>query len=126
MRLPNRWKWDSMNRSSYLGAATGLLLLALNQAAQADEPFLSPRAKDAQIRVVPRPSTKDPNLLLDRPVGNAHAWALAQSLRTVPGTGRDVDLVHGPRPSLSPKDPNYEVVLRALATQKFLVAPVGK
>jgi hypothetical protein len=42
----------------------------------------------------------------------------------VPSTGRSIDLAHGPRPLLSPKDPRYETALRELRQQQFQVAPL--
>jgi hypothetical protein len=38
-----------------------------------------------------------------------------QSLRRLPGSGTDIDLVNAPRPSLAPKDPDYDVAWRARA-----------
>lgn len=92
--------------------------------AQTGEPLLSPRAKENQIRVVSGTSTSDVNLATNRPAGNAKAWALAQSLKKTPSTGDNIDLAHAPRPTLSPKDPRYETVLRQNAEKNFQVAPV--
>ena len=92
-----------------LFAAAAVVTLNLAQSAQASEPALSPKA--AQLRydlrkVLSAPSEVD--LTKDRPIGNAKAWELARSLRTVPSSGPSIDLAHGPRPTLSPKDPRYE------------------
>jgi hypothetical protein len=92
-------------------------------AARADEPLLSPRAKSNQIHILKGSGTQDPNLLTGLPTGNAKGWAVLQSVRTVSNTGADIDLAHN-RPTLSPKDPRYETALREMATQQFQVAPV--
>jgi hypothetical protein len=103
-------------------AAAGVFTLA--GSAQAGEPLLSPRAKVNQIRVVSGTSANDVNLAINRPVGNAKAWALAQSLKTVPITGNNIDLAHAPRPTLAPRDPRYEAAFRENATKNFQVAPL--
>ena len=88
---------------------------------RADEPLLSPRAKSNQIRVVNGSGVKNPNLLAGLPAGNAKAWALGQSFRTVPKTGVDIDFAHT-QTGMSPKDPRYETAVRELA--KFQLAPI--
>lgn len=50
------------------------------------------------------------------------AIAQAESLRKVPSTGPRIDLMHGPRPTLSPKDPRYDQELRRLL--EIQVAPL--
>jgi len=114
---------NDMKSLLLLAAATAALLTTANSVS-AGEPLLSPRAKANQIRVVPGSSAHDVNLVTNRPTGNARAWALAQSLRKVPGTGPSIDLAHGPRPLLSPKDPRYETALRKLRDSSFQVAPL--
>ena len=105
-------------------AAAAIITLNVTLSAQADEPLLSPRAKSNQIRVVPAPAVSDPDLLAMRPVGNAKAWDLVQSMRTVASTGSRIDLAHAPRPALSPKDPRYETAQREIIAKQFQVAPV--
>ena len=95
---------------------------AVNRA-QADEPFLSPRAKANQIRHAPSGSSiNDPDLVKDRPAGNARAWAQTHRLQATPGAASTVDLAHGPRPTISPKDPRYEQEARRL--RELQVAPI--
>jgi hypothetical protein len=60
-------------------------------------------------------SANDPDLATIHANGNARTWETMQSLRSVPGTGSDIDLVNAPRPSLAPKDPDYDVAWRARA-----------
>ena len=104
-------------------AVAGMFTLAAS--AQAGEPLLSPRAQEQanSLRQVPTVAN-DVNLATNRPVGNAKAWELAQSFRKVPSIGNNIDLAHAPRPTMSPKDPRYEVALRANATKNFQVAPL--
>ena len=104
-----------------LVAAAAVVTLNMAFAARAGEPLLSPRAKANQIRVVPG-SSAGVDTLKDRPIGNAKAWELAQSLRKVPSTGSSVDLAHARRPTLSPRDPRYDQELRRL--QEVQVAPL--
>jgi|SRR5688572_11586055 len=108
-----------------LVAAVAAVTLSATLSAQAAEPLLSPKAKALadSLRKVP-PAASDVKLLANRPIGNAKAWELAQSFRKVPGTGSGVDLAHGPRPLLSPKDPRYEQAVRELRQQQFQVAPL--
>lgn len=62
--------------------------------------------------------------MLDRSVkpGSPKALALAESLREVPSAGPTVDLAHGPRPMLSPRDPRYDQEARRL--QEVQLAPL--
>jgi hypothetical protein len=91
--------------------------------ASAGEPFLSPRAKANQVHFAPSGSSiNDPDLVKDRPAGNAKAWAQTHRFKTIPGTESTVDLVHGPRPTMSPKDPRYEQEARRL--REVQVAPI--
>ena len=110
-----------MKNTLLLAAAAATLLTAVNTA-KADEPFLSPRAKANQIRTVAG-TTEDK---WDRSIksGSPKGIAMAESLRRVPGTGTTVDLAHGPRPTLSPKDPRYEQAARELRAAHFQVAPL--
>ena len=97
-------------------AAAGVLSFA--------EPLMSPKAKELaySLRKVPG-TTPD---MIDRSVlpGTPKGRELAYSLRKVPSTGPSVDLAHGPRPLLSPKDPRYESALRELRAKEFYVAPL--
>ena len=103
--------------------ATVAVLTAFN-AASAAEPLLSPKAKALadSLRTVPG-STTD---MIDQSVlpGSPKGRELAYSLRKVPSTGPSVDLAHGPRPLLSPKDPRYEAALRELRASEFQVTPL--
>ena len=120
---PHTKKDKTMKKTILLAvAAVGALTFAAS--AQAGEPLLSPRAQANQIRVVSGASASDVNLATNRPVGNAKAWAQAQSLKTVPSTGNNIDLAHAPRPTMSPKDSRYETALRENATKNFQVAPL--
>ena len=64
--------------------------------------------------------------MIDRAVlpGSPRGRELADSLRKVPSASPSVDLAHGPRPTMSPKDPRYETALRELRTREFQVAPL--
>ncbi len=114
-------KTNDMKNTFLLAAATAALLIAVNTVS-ADEPLLSPRAKANLARTVPG-VTEDK---LDRSLqpGSPKGREMAYSLRMVPSTGPSVDLAHGPRPSLSPKDPRYETALRELRAKEFQVAPL--
>ena len=108
-----------------LVAAAAVVTLNLTQSVQAVEPVLSPKAAQLRYELRKVPSApSEVNLAKDRPIGNAKAWELARSLRKVPSTGPSIDLAHAPRPTLSPKDPRYERVLRENALQQFQVAPL--
>ena len=112
-----------MKTKLLLAAATLAILTAVNPAAAA-EPLHSPKGKALadSLRTVPG-STTD---MIDRSVGpgSPKGRELAYSLRKVPSTGPSVDLAHGPRPLLSPKDPRYETALRELRAKEFYVAPL--
>ena len=111
-------------KTTLLLAATVALLTAVNSASAA-EPLLSPKAKALADSLRTVPGTSSTvDLIKDRPVGNAKAWELARSFRTVPSAGPSVDLAHGPRPLLSPKDPRYDQVARELREAQFQVAPL--
>ena len=109
-----------------LVAAAAVVTLNATFSAQAGEPLYSPKAKALadSLRKVPGMSMNEPNLATNRPNGNAKAWELAQSLRKVPSTGPSVDLVHAPRPTLSPKDPRFETAWRENAVKDFQIAPL--
>lgn len=113
-----------MKTKLLLAPAVLAIFTAVNMASGA-EPLLSPRAKALadSLRKVPA-IENEVDLIRDRPVGNARAWELARSFRTVPSTGPNVDLAHGPRPLLSPKDPRYETALREMRYNEFRVAPL--
>jgi len=103
-------------------AVAGMFTLAAS--AQAGEPLHSPKGQEQanSLRKVPG-TTPD---MIDRSVkaGSPKAIELANSLRKVPSTGNSIDLAHAPRPTMSPKDPRYEVALRENATKSFQVAPL--
>lgn len=108
-----------------LVAAVAVVTLNFTQSVQAAEPVLSPKAAQLrhELRKVPSVAS-DVDLAKNRPIGNAKAWELARSFRTVPNTGSSIDLAHAPRPTLSPKDPRYEMVLRENAVKHFQIAPL--
>ncbi|MBN9688634.1 MAG: hypothetical protein J0M24_00215 [Verrucomicrobia bacterium] len=109
---------------------TGLLLaatvavFAAVTTASATEPLHSPKGKALadSLRTVPG-STTD---MIDRLVlpGSPKGRDLVYSLRKIPNTGQSVDLAHGPRPTMSPKDPGFETALRELRAKEFYVAPL--
>ncbi len=113
-----------MKTSLFLAAATVAVLIAVATASAA-EPLHSPKGKALadSLRKVPVVHN-DVDLLKDHPLGNTRAWELARSFRTAPSTGPRVDLAHGPRPLLSPKDPRYDQALRELRATEFQVAPL--
>jgi len=88
----------------------------------AGDAVMSPRAKEQadSLRKVPGTTTD----MVDRSVkpGSPRAIAQAESLRKVPSTGPSIDLAHGPRPTLSPKDPRYDREVRRL--QEVQIAPL--
>ena len=102
-------------------AVAGVLSFAVG--ANAGEPLMSPRARALadSPRKIPR-TTPD---MIDRSVkaGSPRAIGLANSLRKVPSTASTVDLVHAPRPTLSPKDPRFETAWRE-NVKEFQIAPV--
>ncbi len=105
--------------------AAAVTAFAVATTVSATEPLHSPKGKalaDSLRKVSATHS--DVDLTKDRPIGNAKAWELARSFRTVPRTGPSVELAHGPRPLLSPKDPRYETTLRELRAREFQVAPL--
>ncbi len=113
-----------MKTLKYLVAAA-VVTVSVAVSAQAGEAFLSPRAKEQadSLRKVPAVPNQV-NLALDRPAGNAKAWELARSVRSVPSTGPSIDIAHAPRPTLAPRDPRFEAAWRANAESQFQVAPV--
>jgi endo-alpha-1,4-polygalactosaminidase (GH114 family) len=121
---PQQTKKDKTMKKTILLAVAAAGMFTFAASTQAGEPLLSPRAQSNQIRVVAGTSVNDVNLATNRPVGNAKAWELAQSLKRVPSTGNNVDLAHAPRPTMSPKDSRYETALRENATKQFQVAPL--
>lgn len=107
-----------MKKTSLLAtAAAGIL--ALSATAQAGEPLLSPRAQEqaSSLRKVPGTTPE----MIDRSVqvGSPKAIEFAHSLRKVPSTAPSIDLANAPRPTMSPKNPRYEVVLRANAAKQL-------
>ena len=109
-------------KNPLLLAATAATLLTAFNTVSAGEPAQSPRAKSNQIRTI-EGVTDDK---LDRAIqpGTPKSRDLAESLHRVPRTGPSIDLAHGPRPNLSPKDPRYDQVARELRVMEFQVAPL--
>jgi Ni/Co efflux regulator RcnB len=91
-------------------AVAGVFTLVAS--AQASDAFMSSRAQE-QADSLKKVSGMTPDMI-DRSVqlGSPKSIALAQSLRKVAGTNNDLDLVHGLRPTMSPKNPGYEAALR--------------
>lgn len=127
----NPWRTRAANNQRLTTMKTSLLIAittltsGLASQAFAGDVLLSARAAllAHEFRKVPSAAV-DPNLVGNIQHGSAKARQLAYELRKVPGTGRDIDLAHAPRPTLSPKDPRYEVVLRENAMHAFQVAPM--
>jgi hypothetical protein len=114
-----------MKRSNHLlVAAAAVVTLNLTQPVRAADPVLAPRAAQLWHDLRKVPATTEVDLAKDHATGGAKARELAHSLRRVPASGSDVNLAHGPRPTLSPKDPRYEMVLRENALQQLQVAPL--
>lgn len=111
-------------KTTSLLLVAGLALASSLVVSSAAEPFLSPKAKDlaGSVRVVPGNSSDNINRSLQD--GSPKGREQAYSLRRVQGTGSTVDLAHGQRPSVSPKDPRYEAAFRALRATEFQVAPL--
>lgn len=99
-------------------AVAGVFTLSANAA----DAVMSPRAKAQadSLKKVPGTTTD----MVDRSVkpGSPRGIEMAQSLRRVPSTGPSIDLAHGPRPTLSPKDPRYDQELRRL--REVQIAPL--
>jgi hypothetical protein len=109
------------NTNKVLMAAIVAVALTTVNYAKADGAFLSPRAQGNQTHVVASSSVNDPDLLANRPTGNVRGWASAQSL--VKASGMDTtDLVSGPRPTMSPKDPRYAQAVQEL--REVQIAPL--
>jgi hypothetical protein len=85
---------------------------------------MSPRAKALADSLSKIPGTTPE--MIDRSVkpGSPKAIELANSLRKVPSSASTVDLVHAPRPTLSPKDPRFEIVWRENVVKEVQVAPL--
>jgi hypothetical protein len=114
---------NDMKTTLLLAAAT-VALLAIVNTASAAEPLHSPKGKALADSLRTVPgSTTD---MIDRSFlpGTPKGRELAYSLRKLPSTGPSVDLAHLPRPLLSPKDPRYEMALRELRARDFQVAPL--
>ena len=101
-------------------AAAVVVALNFTLTVRAGEPLLSPRAQGNQIRHVSG-INNDPNLLENRPLGSPRAVEFARSLVKVSGMDT-TDLVHGPRPTMSPRNPGYEVAAKELREMQFQVA----
>ena len=101
-------------------AVAGVLTFAGNTFA--GDAVLSPKAKELadSLRKVPGTTTD----MADRSIkpGSPKGIAMAQESRKVASTGPSIDLAHGPRPTLSPKDPRYDQELRRL--REVQVAPL--
>jgi hypothetical protein len=109
-------------KNTLILAAASLAILTTVNAASASEPLLSPRAKSNLVRTIPGVTEckLEHSILPGSPKGRE----LAYSLRTVRSIGPSVDLAHGPRPLLSPKDPRYDAALFELRGASFQVAPL--
>jgi hypothetical protein len=111
-----------------LVATIALLALGTAVSTRAGEPFLSPRGRANQIRVVPGTASSQHTFATNLPVAGHNVFlspkasTMENLLRTVPSTGPSIDLAHAPRPTLSPKDPGYEVALRENAVRQ--IAPL--
>jgi hypothetical protein len=68
-------------------------------------------------------SINDLNLIVARAVGNVRAWEIAQGLKKTSEKNSNVDLAHGPRPNLPPKDPRYEMAVMQLRDSQSQVVP---
>jgi len=113
-----------MKTTKYLLMAA-MVTLAVNLSANAGGPILSPKAAQFRAEAKKAPYVaSQPNLTSNRPIGNAKAWELTQSVRKVPTTAATVDLAHAPRPMYSPKDSRFETALRENAVRTFEVAPL--
>ena len=112
---------NEMKTTPLLAAATVALLTVVNTATAA-EPLHSPKGTAlADSLLTVSGSTTD---MIDRSFlpGTPKGRELVYSLRKVPSIGPSVDLAHGPRPLLSPKDPRYETALRELRAREFQIA----
>jgi hypothetical protein len=116
-------KMNDMKTTLLLTAA--LAVFAAVTTVSAAESLHSPKGKALadSLRKVPIVHS-DVDLTKVRPLGNAKAWELARSFRSVPSTAPSVNLAYGPRPLLSPKDPRYETALRELRAREFQIAPL--
>ena len=99
-------------------AAAVVSALTFTASANAGEPLLSPKAQEQANSLRKVPAASYVNLAANRPIGSAKAWEQAQSFKRVPSTGKNIDLAHAPRPTMSPKDSRYEAALLANAASK--------
>ena len=104
--------------------ATALATLTLTTGTYAADAVLSPRAQDQQNSMHKAPGTATDMIDRSRKSGSPKGQELAQSQRTVSSTSAGIDLAHGARPTLSPKDPGYEAALRELRQSQIQVAPL--
>jgi hypothetical protein len=109
------------NVNKVLMAAVVAVALTTVNYAKADGALLSPRAQGNQIHIVAGSSVNDPDLLANRPVGNARAWSSALSLTKTSETNT-TDLAHGPKPTMSPRDPRYAQAVQEL--REVQIAPL--
>jgi len=124
-RTPRATKKDKIMKKTFLFAVAVAGVITLASSAFASDVLLSPRAQEQanSLRKVPA-IANNVNLVTNRPDGNAKAWELAQSLKSVASAGNSIDLAHAPRPTMSPKDPRYETAFRENADKNFQVAPL--
>ena len=108
-------------KTTLLLAATVAAFTAVNSASAA-EPLRSPRASADLVPTVPGVTVD--KLARSLPLGSPKGREMAYSVRVVPSSGTSIDIAHGPRPSLSPRDPRYEQVARELRAPEFQVAPL--
>ena len=104
--------------------AAAVASLTLTSGVYAGDAVLSPRAKEMRDSLRKLPGTTTDMIDRSAKAGSPKALDLAHSLRRVPSTGPSIDLAHGPRPTLSPKDPRYESALRELRESQIQVAPL--
>lgn len=105
--------------------AAGVVTLVVAFSAQAGDAFMTPKAKAQADSLKSVAATTHDKIDRSMQAGTSpKGREAAQSLRKVPSAGPGVDLAHAPRPLLSPRDPQFEPVLRANAAKQFEVAPL--
>ncbi|HXT12589.1 MAG TPA: hypothetical protein VN873_13580 [Candidatus Angelobacter sp.] len=113
-----------MKKNLILAVVVSAFTLAAS--AYAGDAVMSPKAQELadSLKMAPG-STPD---MLDRSLKSAppKVVAMRESLRTVPSAGPTVDLAHAPRPTMSPKDPQFEMAWRsnAMMQSDIQVAPL--
>jgi hypothetical protein len=110
------------NLSKILAVAAASVALTSAISAKADEPALSPKAKEFRSYGAHGigASSDTVDLTKNRPMGKA--WASTINLRATGRSTPTVDVAHAPRPLMSPKDPRYDQEVRRL--QEVQIAPL--